>query len=335
MGATIFETNLTKSNLSKTNLFKSIFFWSKLIDANLSSAELSGATFEKMDMFNANLSEANLTGSNFTGVNLSRTNLNGCDLTGTKFHLCLFAETNIEGAYLSRTVFADCDLRGLVGLKNVIHDGPSTVGIDTLLLSEGDIPPEFLRGCGLPDHVIEYVKTLATKPIQYYTCFISHSSKDEPFPKHLYDKLQGADVRCWYFPEHARTGEKLRDEIDRAIRYYDKLVVICSANSLSSQPVVDEIQEALKQEREEIFRSHQDWERVNKGELDREDFEKRRYRKCILSPIMIDDYLLKEWKHPLQSELKNRVVADFRGWDNFDKFDKEFKKLLKDLNARE
>ena len=50
---------------------------------------------------------------------------------------------------------------------------------------------------------------------------------------------------------------------------------------------------------------------------------------------MIDDYLLKHWKHHLQAELSERVVADFRGWENFDKFDKEFKKLLKDLNERE
>lgn len=230
---------------------------------------------------------------------------------------------------------ADVDLRGMSGLEKVVHEGPSTIGVDTLLNSQGNISEIFLRGCGLPDHVIAYAKSLAQSPIQYYTCFLSHSSKDNAFVKHLYDKLQDSGVRCWYFPETARTGESLRHEIDKAIRLYDKLVIVCSYNSLNSQPVIDEIEEGLKREEEEAVRKVKDEEKVARGELDYEDFAKRRYQERVLFPIMIDDYLLDGWNHKLQYVIKNRVVADFRKWKSHDSFSKQLDKLLHDLNAQD
>jgi hypothetical protein len=183
--------------------------------------------------------------------------------------------------------------------------------------------------------MIEYVKSLATTPIQYYTCFISHSSKDESFVEYLDDKLREADVQRWYYKKDNLTGEKTWEDIERNIYQYDKVVVICTRNGLESPAVIREIELALKREQDEAIRRLKDQERCKRGELSGEDFARQRYRACILFPIMVDDYLLKEWKHPLQSELKNRNAADFRGWKDFDKFQKAFDKLLADLNLRD
>jgi hypothetical protein len=35
-----------------------------------------------------------------------------------------------------------------------------------------------LRGCGVPDEFIAQIASLFIKPIQFYSCFISYSSKD-------------------------------------------------------------------------------------------------------------------------------------------------------------
>ncbi|MBU1937112.1 toll/interleukin-1 receptor domain-containing protein [bacterium] len=334
-GSKLFKVDLSKANLSSATLVGARVYRTKCHGADFSKAFLNHALIIGFDFSEANFTHANLNEAKIVGGSLYKANFENSFLLETTCESLITRETYFAEAHIGLTLFADCDLRGAIDLDKVNHVHPSTIGIDTILRSEGDIPPEFLRGCGLPDRVIDYVKSLAITPIQFYSCFISHSSKDEPFPKHLFDKLQGAGVRCWYFPEHARTGEKLRDEIEGAIKLYDKLVVICSANSLSSQPVVDEIQEALQEEKAEAIQRLKDHDRVNNGELSLQDFENRRYRTRILFPIMIDDYLLKHWKHHLQVELSERVVADFRGWENFDKFDKEFKKLLKDLNERE
>jgi len=55
-------------------------------------------------------------------------------------------------------------------------------------------------------------------------------------------------VRCRDFPEDAKWGESVWGEIDRTIKVYDKLVVICSSSSLKSEPVIREIERALQRE---------------------------------------------------------------------------------------
>ncbi len=62
--------------------------------------------------------------------------------------------------------------------------------------SEGDIPDVFLRGAGLSDTFITYARTLVQNPIEYYTCFMSYSSKDKEFAERLYADLQHKGVRC-------------------------------------------------------------------------------------------------------------------------------------------
>ncbi|MCX6601629.1 MAG: toll/interleukin-1 receptor domain-containing protein [bacterium] len=334
--AILYKAQMAEAKLEGANLFLASLSRCDLTQANLNRSHLMAADLTGTDLFDAQVIDADLDNAILNGAVLMGCDLIGSYLAGTLFSGVVFEATDLSDTTIGYTVFADCDLRGVIGLETIIHEYPSTIGIDTILRSEGDIPSEFLRGCGLPDHVIEYVKSLSQKPIQYYTCFLSHSSYDEPFAKHLFDKLQGAGVRCWYFPESARTGEKLGDEIDRAIRLHDKLVIICSVHSLESKPVIKEIEKGLKREQAEALRRLQDQERVAKGKLSAEEFAKRRYHTRVLFPITIDDYVFEGWQHPLKFELqKNRVIGDFRGWKDFNSFDKAFRKLLCDLNARE
>jgi hypothetical protein len=53
------------------------------------------------------------------------------------------------------------------GLKTVRHDAPSLLSINTIYLSEGDIPESFVRGTGAPDSFIEYMHALARKPFDW------------------------------------------------------------------------------------------------------------------------------------------------------------------------
>ena len=45
-------------------------------------------------------------------------------------------------------IFSDVDLSSVNGLDAMFHEGPSTIGIDTIHKSRGKIPEVFLRGCG-------------------------------------------------------------------------------------------------------------------------------------------------------------------------------------------
>jgi uncharacterized protein YjbI with pentapeptide repeats len=236
---------------------------------------------------------ANLELANFRKVNLSRT---------------VIAGANLEQAIVGQTSFVDIDLSEVKGLATVRHIVPSTIGIDTIYKSKGNIPEVFLRGCGVPEDMIAYARSLRGKTIDFYSCFISHSAQDKKFCERLYADLQAKGVRIWYFPEDAKWGATVWGEIDRSIKIYDKLVVVLSEHSLQSKPVLREIQRSL----------------------DREDKE----HKNILFPIRIDDYVFAKWEHERKADVVEKVVGDFSGWDkDAAKYDKAFEKLLRGLQT--
>ena len=92
----------------------------------------------------------------------------------------------------------------------------------------------FLRGVGLPDNLIDYLPSLLNQPIQFYSCFISYSSKDQAFAERLHADLQAKGVRCWFAPEDMKIGAKILDTIDEAIRLRDKVLLVLSDASLAS-----------------------------------------------------------------------------------------------------
>jgi TIR domain len=98
---------------------------------------------------------------------------------------------------------------------------------------------------------ITYIRSLAGKAIEYYSCFISYSSKDEAFARRLYADLQSNNVRCWFAPKDLKWGEKIRAGIDQAIHLHDKLLLILSKSSVASGWVEHEVRTALAKERKE------------------------------------------------------------------------------------
>jgi hypothetical protein len=319
--ANLINVNLRGSDLSGANLRRANLKGADLTDADLSGANLTRADLTGADLSGAILMEADLSRGKLGGANLRRTDfhyahLPVADLSRTDLSVAVLLSADLSGANLRNsdltkaclgsTVFGGNDLSTVKGLETVQHYGPSTIGIDTIYESKGNIPEVFLRGAGVPEDFIVYMRSLVGKAIDFYSCFISYSSKDNDFAQRLYADLQAKNVRCWKFDENAKWGEPVWGEIDTAIRHYDKLVVICSENSLQSVPVIREIERALQKE-------------------DRE-------HKNVLFPISIDDYLLKEWDHPRKADVVSKVIGEFRGWDNPATYRKAFPRFLDALN---
>ena len=65
------------------------------------------------------------------------------------------------------------NLSHVTGLERVIHKGPSTLGIDTIYKSRGQIPGVFPRECGVPEEFIAYIGSMVGRAIEYYVRFIS------------------------------------------------------------------------------------------------------------------------------------------------------------------
>src|SRR6266568_1987328 len=166
-GASLYEADLKGATLSGASLS----------NANLADARLKEVNFWRANLSGANLSGANLSGANLSGANLNRANLSGADLSGA----------NLCKAEVAWTLFTDMDLSKVEGLEAVQHYGPSSIGIDTIIRSQGKIPDIFLRNAGVPNSIIEIIPSLvgSLKPIDFYSCFISCSSKDQSFAERL------------------------------------------------------------------------------------------------------------------------------------------------------
>src|SRR5918912_681670 len=210
------KAELSSAHLSEANLRGADLIRASLIRASLIRADLSGAHFIRADLYLAHLSGADLSGAD----------LSGADLRGA----------DLNKASIGFTVFANNDLSVVKGLESVRHVGPSTIGVDTLYKSGGNIPVDFLRGCGVPDDFIAFIPSHfgLRQAIQFYSCFISYSTKDEDFARRLYSRMRDEKLRVWFAPEDIQGGEKMHEQIERAIQLHDRPLLVLSESSMQS-----------------------------------------------------------------------------------------------------
>lgn len=299
--AKLSKADLSGADLSGANLHSAVLDDTRLLGAALITAVLAHAVVSNADFANADLSEANLS-----RAFLYRTNFGGAFLYGANLSGASVFELDLARSTLSRTIFGNLCLSETIGLDHCVHVGPSIVDFHTLQQS-GNLPLSFLRGCGLPDNVIDFLPSLRGDAINFYSCFISYSVRDRSFAERLQDDLQNKGVRSWFAPHDLPIGAKIWDAIDEAIRLRDKLLVILSEASIASDWVEDEVNKAYAEERER--------------------------KKTVLFPIRIDDLVMttpEPWARKLRDQ---RHIGDFRQWNEPAEYQRSLERLLRDLKA--
>lgn len=140
--------------------------------------------------------------------------------------------------------------------------------------------------------------------------FISYGGPDQLFAERLNGELNNKGIKTFLFSQHAKPGQKLHRLMRDGVNQHDKVVLVCTKNSLDRPGVVNELEETLQREAREGGES-------------------------ILIPITLDDYVFSDWapNHPdLAQSVRDRVVADFRGTvSNKSKFKKAVERLIEGL----
>src|SRR6266511_2581233 len=322
IGANLVSADLSNANLNHVSLISAKLIGADLSNANVNNvsliyADLSSGHLNNGHLSNADLRDADLRDADLRDADLRHADLRDADLRGADVSNAHLSGTNFHEAIIETTTFATTKLSTAHNLETVRHYGPSSIDTHTLVHSEGKIPEVFLRGCGVPESMIEYLPSLlgAMQPIQFYSCFISYSTQNDDFARRLHGRMQQERLRVWFAPEDMKAGAKIHEQIDQAIRMYDKLVLVLSEQSIQSEWVMTEIRKARKAELQ----------------------DKRRK----LFPIRLVDFeVFQTWEchdsmtgADLAEEVRQYFIPDFTDWKNHDAFEATFAKLLRDLKA--
>ncbi len=319
-GANLSGAILSRADLRRANLNRTIFHLAKLSEANLSETYLSGADlreadlrkafFIRSDLANADLSASDCQRADFRWAYLikarfNEANLSGANLIEANLTKSELKQANLGEAFVAWSCFGDNDLSDTQGLDEVKHFGPSTIGIDTIYRSKGNIPEEFLRGAGVPEHFISYASHLNAKAFKYNGCFISFAGNDRNFVDKISDDLQREGIRCWIAPEEMKMGDAIRQEVDQLIRIQDKLLVVLSKFSIESAWIQKELQAALAEERNQ--------------------------NRPVLFPLRLANSGMDTEKKWLANLQQTHQTYDFTTWENWEAYFNQFYLLVSDL----
>jgi len=309
---------LNGANLAGIRLTDVTFLGGSLREADFRGAHLAYVQLKAADLRGACFSSASINGSDLIGANFERADLCRADLTGS--HLgsadctqakmkstwfnnvtlsqAVFKGAILSGAHLSHAHFYDLDVGPFCGTDDLEHGAPSSIDCRTVMKSYLHSGLRlFMTACGVPEIFATYMIDCARasgEPLLrslMQSTFISYGGPDEAFARKLYEVLRAHRVIVFFFPETAMVGGRIDDEVFRRIQEHDRVLLICSRDSLNRPGVLNEIQETL-------------------------DREARDGGATYLLPIMLDDYVLTGWRksHPeLAERIGRRIIGDFRG----------------------
>ncbi len=238
-GAQLIGCSLTRANLTNAVMVHALLkgadlSYATLSYADLERADLSGANLTGADFSWANLSHADLRGAQLASTSLTMTNLTGADLRGARIVKSDFESSILHRATAGGTLFANCDLRSIIGLDSMLHGAPSTISLDTLARSGGRIPRLFLQGAGVAEPLIAAQDVLTSERRTYPTVLLLGSMSDSGLAERLSEDLSEANIPTWaLYPDDEdalNTGESSLDHIV----YYDRLALLCTDDALEN-----------------------------------------------------------------------------------------------------
>lgn len=233
-------------------------------------------------------------------------------------------------AVLLETRLESLSLRSAHHLVEAEHLGPSHLSTSTLVLSRGQIPAAFLKGCGLQDWEIaaaklydpnlstaeitdlqyEVFRLRTTRPLMVNNLFVSYSHVDADFAEALRQRLDERGVRCWQ-DIHDMTAGRMETQIDRAMRLHPVVLLILSENSVNSDWVESEVRKARELEKE---------------------LRAKGMPKDVLLPVALDDaWKTCDWPGWLRQQMEDYYVVPFEGWEVPAVMDRQFEKVVAGL----
>ena len=137
---------------------------------SLTDADLVAASFADARLGGADFGASLMVGVDLTGAKLEGANLRLCDLSMAVLAGAKMAGAQVAQATFDRTILTDVDLSEVRGLARAYHEGPSSVGVDTLERTLAAVAGDakrrqevesFFRAAGIQDHLLAHYRRRA------------------------------------------------------------------------------------------------------------------------------------------------------------------------------
>ena len=309
VGANFTEADLTRADLRDAKLVKADFYNARLFKATFAGSDCSGAHLRRAEAIEADFSGVNLTKADLVEMNLRNGSLAEATLIGADLSRARLSGVDIREAVFGWTVLGDVDLTQLVGIDQLEHVGPSTLGLDTARLSHDRLSESFLQGCGVSESVVQQWESLFGHPCEEIPCFIRFAPDDSSFAKNVFKVGQQKGLRCW-LDEMPKDAAKRRNHNSPTTYETNERVLFCvSKASLESWWGHDEIERIQNREK----RAKEDTGRDER----------------LFFPLNLDGFMFSgDWNHPQEKQLA-KLTIDFVGWRrNKEKFEQEMTGLI-------
>ena len=142
------------------------------------------------------------------------------------------------------------------------------------------------------------------------TLFISYGGPDEHSVAEINRKLKIKGIKTWFFPDDANPGEKLHRIMHEGVNNYDRVLLVCSKQSLTRPGFLNEIERALEREARE-------------GGSE------------ILIPVTLDDHVYGDWapdRSDIAAQIRSRVILKLES--DSDQIDSSISRLAKVLSVK-
>jgi uncharacterized protein YjbI with pentapeptide repeats len=136
---------LSDANLSGADLRGADLRRAELVGAQLVGADLSGATLVVARLMKANLQDASLRGADLYEANPTDANLRGANAAGARLLRLSLRGADLAGATLTGTDLYRADLRGVLGLAEVLDLATARFHQTIVTASEHDVIVAALR----------------------------------------------------------------------------------------------------------------------------------------------------------------------------------------------
>lgn len=163
--------------------------------------------------------------------------------------------------------------------SNQMSYAPRTVLYTNKMIVPADIVFEIFGQENLLIEIVDESK-------MHKTVFISYGGSDEAAAATINKTLKSKGVKTWFFPDDAEPGAKLHRVMHDGVNEYDRVLLLCSEESLKRPGVLNEIERVLEREAKE-------------GGSE------------ILIPVTIDDFVYSDWapsRPDIADQIRSRVI---------------------------